>query len=278
MDRQALESLLDYYLAVLVTAGDYALAIQPDIAGPDAKDGINAWTQALTDADIAVQNYVEVATLAHDAHLGFFGEESAQSANSGYFDPAAVTRICLDPINGTFLYKNQQDGWDIVLSIVHERRLLAAISYMPASGKFYLASRPHGALTGSRDFARVAAMQSLETRGGSDVCVTYNADHVSAALAGQFRCFDIVRDHKPGAVPDNLNQLFTGGVDAFACTQGDLLDWGALAFVVEQAGGQASDLGGAGLQGFDDFDPQAQTDMLIAATPEVHSRIIAALG
>ena len=155
MDRGALESLLDYYLGVLITVGDYALAIQPDIAGPDAKDGINAWTQAITDADLAVQNYVEVATLARDPRLGFFGEESPQSANSRYFDPAASTGICLDPINGTFLYQNQQDGWDIVLSVVHERRLLAAVSYMPASGKFYLASRLHGALAGTRDTPRI---------------------------------------------------------------------------------------------------------------------------
>ena len=31
---------------------------------------------------------------------------------------------------------------------------------------------------------------------------------------------------------DNLNDLFTGRLDAFACRNGDLLDWGAVAYIV----------------------------------------------
>lgn len=278
MDRPALESLVDYYLGVLMQAGDYARAVQPLIAGAGAKDGPNAWTRAVTDADLAIQNYLEVATLARDPGLGFFGEESAQSANRRYFDPDAATLICVDPVNGTFLYQNQLDGWDIILSIAHRRQLLAVISYMPARGRFYLATRQRGALTGSRRRPQLAAMEPLRTRPGSGVCVTYNAPAVKEKLGRHYRTLDIVDDHVAGETPDNLNELFTGRVDAFACTAGDLLDWGALAFIVAHAGGRISNLDGRAPEWLDDFAPAAQTDLLIASSPAVHRDLLAALA
>jgi hypothetical protein len=67
-------AMVEHYLPVLVTAGDYALNIQSRIGGPEQKSGDNAWAQALTDADLTVQTYVEVATLSRYADIGFFGE------------------------------------------------------------------------------------------------------------------------------------------------------------------------------------------------------------
>lgn len=277
MDAAALESLLDYCLGHLVTAGDFARAIQGR-GSPLGKSGSNAWTAALTDADPAVQAYFEVAILARDPALGFFGEESAASRLSRYFQPRAETQICLDPINGTLLYQQGLDSWDILLSIVHRRRLRAVVSYMPARGRFYLATRERGALTGSRSRPRLAAMQPLRTRSGSRVCIGYEVPSVLAALAGSFRTLDLIADHRPGRTPDNLNELFTGGVDAFACSAGDLLDWGALAFVVAAAGGGACRLDGEPLDFFDAFDPEGRADMLITSSPAVRDEILERLA
>ncbi len=277
METAALESLLEHCLGHLVQAGDFARAIQTR-GPPQTKPGSNAWTAALTDADLGVQAYFEVAILARDPTLGFYGEESAGSRLSPYFDPQAETLVCLDPINGTLLYQQGLDSWDILLSIVHRRRLRAVVSYMPARGRFYLATRERGALRGSREQPRLAAMQPLQTCGGSRVCIGYEVPELLAALSGRFRALDLVADHRPGLTPDNLNELFTGGVDAFACSAGDLLDWGALAFVVTAAGGSACTLAGKPLAFFDHFDPQAQTDMLITSSPTVRDEILALLG
>ncbi|UCG72266.1 MAG: hypothetical protein JSV45_13605 [Chromatiales bacterium] len=272
------DALVDYYLPVLIAAGDYARAIQAGVQGPAPKTGANAWTEALTDADIAVQTYVEVATIARDPALGFFGEEWAQSVNHKYFDPAAPTVVHLDPVNGTFLYRNQRDGWDIILSIAHEGQLVAAVSYMPARGLFYLALRHRGALTGTRDAPNVAAMQRLGTQSGSRVCLTYQAPDVKQAVSEQYDAFDIVEDYDPARGFDNLNDLFTGRLDAFACRGGELLDWGAMAFIVHHAGGIVSTLDGSPLSGLNAFKPQAQADMLVAASPAVHREILALIG
>jgi fructose-1,6-bisphosphatase/inositol monophosphatase family enzyme len=278
MDQRGLESLVDYYLGALVTAGDYARAIQRNIAGPAEKSGPNAWAQAVTDADLAVQTYLEVATLARDPGLGFFGEEHAQSRNHKYFDADAPVTVNVDPVNGTFLYRNGRDGWDIILSIARRGRLIAAVSYMPARGIFYLAVDGHGALTGDRRMPTLAAMAPLATRSGSRVCLTYQAPAVIKALRGRFAAFDLVADYDPARDIDNLNDLFTGRLDAFVCRGGDLLDWGAVAYIVAAAGGRVSTLSGEPLAGFEAFVPDRQADMLVAASPAVHEEILALLG
>jgi myo-inositol-1(or 4)-monophosphatase len=267
-------AMVEHYLPVLVTAGDYACNIQSQITGPAQKSGANAWTQALTDADITVQTFVEVATLSRYPDVGFFGEESEHSVNRKYFDSGADTVVHLDPINGTFLYKNQRSGWDIILNISHQGQLIAAISYMPASGLFYLAIRGIGAITGSRKCRRIRDMQILRTQSGSRVCLTYQAPDVIASANSAFECFDIVQDYSADRDLDNLNDLFTGRLDAFACRNGDMLDWGAVAFIVCQAGGVASCLNGSPLGSFDDFRGGDTVDMLVSTSPEVHKEIL----
>jgi len=270
--------LLEYLLPLLVTAGDYARHVQPDIQGPQPKDADNAWKEAITDADLSVQNFVEVALLARYPEIAFFGEERDYSLNDKYFSPEAGTLVCLDPVNGTFLYRNQRSGWDIVASIVVEGRMVAAVSYTPGSGIFHLAVDGLGALTGCRDNCTVAAMQALATRSGSRVCLTYQANEALQRLRPAFDAFDIIEDDDPGRELDNLNDLFTGRLDAFICRQGDYLDWGATAYIARAAGGRATCLDGTELPVFDRFDPGAVADMLVTSSPAVHDEIMTLLN
>ena len=50
----AIIDMVEFYLPVLVTAGDFAREIQPRISGPAQKPGQNPWVQAITDADQSV--------------------------------------------------------------------------------------------------------------------------------------------------------------------------------------------------------------------------------
>jgi myo-inositol-1(or 4)-monophosphatase len=268
--------MVEFYLPVLATAGDYAREIQPRISGPPDKPGHNPWVQAITDADQGVQNFIEVATLARFPGAGFYGEEQAQSRHTSYFPAAADTMVWLDPINGTFLYKNQRPGWDIILSISRHGQLLAAISYMPVRERFYLAIRGYGAFTGNRDCHLVSAMSPLTTVPGSRVCLTYQAPDALARLRRQWDALDIVGDYNPEQGFDNLNDLFTGRLTAFASNRGDLLDWGAMAFIANQAGGVATRLDGRPLDAFDNFQV-GSTDMLVATSPAVHAELLATL-
>jgi fructose-1,6-bisphosphatase/inositol monophosphatase family enzyme len=272
----AIVDMVEFYLPVLVTAGDFARGIQPQISGPPQKAGQNPWVRAITDADQSVQTFVEVATLARFPSAGFFGEEQDQSRNARYFPADAETMVWLDPINGTFLYKNQRPGWDIILSITRRGQLQAAISYMPVRERFYLAVRGHGAFTGDRHSRLLGAMAPLATMPGSSVCLTYQAPDALARLRQQWDAFDIVEDDNPQRGFDNLNDLFTGRLAAYASSSADLLDWGAMAFIVTQAGGTASGLDGRPFDGFENFHPGSR-DMLVAATPDLHAALLATL-
>jgi fructose-1,6-bisphosphatase/inositol monophosphatase family enzyme len=270
-------AMVEHFLGPLVTAGDYALAIQPQVAGPSQKDGHNAWVSALTDADLSVQGFLEVATLARFPGVRFFGEEHRHSLNQKYFPRNAEISVHLDPVNGTFLYKNQRPGWDIVLSIAERGRLMAAVSYVPSSGRFYLALRGRGALTGERRHARLADFLPLHTRPGSRQCLSYQVPEFNARLRGEFACFDIVVDDDPARGLDNLNEFWSGRLDAFACRAGECLDWGAAAFIAVQAGGKASRLDGSPLGIFEDFDPEDTVDMVVASDAATHAAIMARL-
>jgi myo-inositol-1(or 4)-monophosphatase len=272
----AVVDMVEFYLPVLVTAGDFAREIQPRISGPAAKPGQNPWVQAITDADQSVQTFVEVATLARFPAAGFYGEEQDQSRNARYFPAGAGTMVWLDPINGTFLYKSQRPGWDIILSITRGGRLVAAMSYTPVRERFYLAVLGHGAFTGDRHSRQLGAMSPLRTVPGSSVCLTYQAPDALARLRRQWDAFDIVDDYDPERGFDNLNDMFTGRLAAYASNSADLLDWGAMAFIVTQAGGIATGLDGRPFEGFERFHP-GSTDMLVSATPDVHSALLETL-
>ncbi|MBM4197590.1 MAG: hypothetical protein FJ197_10940 [Gammaproteobacteria bacterium] len=279
MQATALDELVGYLLGLLVTAGDYALAIQPQIS-PDAraKPGHNAWASALTDADLSVQGWFEVALLARYPTLRFFGEEHAQSLNQRYFPRTAPLSVHLDPINATFLYRSRRANWDIIASVAEQGRLIAAVSYMPAHGRFFLATRDRGALTGNRGQPQLSAMSSLATRPGSGNCLSYQTPDLNASLAGHFACYDIVEDDDPARGLDNLNEFYSGKLDAFACRRGEHLDWGAAAYIAVAAGGVASDLDGRPLDLFERFDPEAQVDMIVASDAQTHARLMRALG
>jgi fructose-1,6-bisphosphatase/inositol monophosphatase family enzyme len=277
MPDAAIERMVDEFLGLLITAGDYALAIQPQVAGPDQKDGHNAWVSALTDADLSVQSFFEVAILARYPHISFYGEEHASSRNQHYFPAGAEFSVHLDPINGTFLYKNQRPGWDILLSIAQHRRLMAAISYVPSSGRFYLAVPGRGALTGDRRNPRLQDFWPLHTKAGSRNCLTYQAPEVNRRLTPDFHCYDIVTDDDPARGLDNLNEFFSGKLGAFACRKGECLDWGAAAFIAVAAGGKASRLDGSPLGVFEDFDPQDEVDMLVTTDAATHAEIMSRL-
>ena len=273
----AITEMVETYLPALVTAGDYAHRIQPLIAGPALKAGQNPWVQAITDADQSVQTFFEMTTLAHFPAAGFFGEEQETSRNTGYFPSVAATMVWLDPIDGTYLYQNQRSGWQIILSITRDARLMAVICYLPVSGRFNLAVRGCGAFTGGRDCRTLNDMQPLATRSGSGVCVSYQAPAELEKLRRSWNAFDIVADDNPQRDFENLNDLFTGRLDGFVSQSCDLLDWGALGYIVANAGGVVSGPDGKPLDIFENFSARS-SPILVSSSPSVHERLLATLN
>lgn len=75
--------ILETLLPQLKVAAGYARNLQPQIAALPAKEkGNNFFAAALTDADLAIQNLIEVALLGAFPQIRFYGEEFEQSRNT----------------------------------------------------------------------------------------------------------------------------------------------------------------------------------------------------
>ena len=139
-----MERFFTLFMPQLEIAGRYALSLQRRLADRGDKHG-DAWTSVVTDADLGVQHYLEAFVLAECPDWHLHGEEHAQSFNTRYLPAASPVRLLLDPINGTRLYRDGADSFDILLSLSIGGRLMATLSYMPARGVFYGAARDRGA-------------------------------------------------------------------------------------------------------------------------------------
>ena len=72
--------------------------------------------------------------LAKFPELGFFTEEEKYSYNLKYFSKDNDYVLTLDPINGTRFYKDGLLIFDIIITILHRRKIEAAVAYIPVSG------------------------------------------------------------------------------------------------------------------------------------------------
>ena len=141
-----LKELINFTLQQLVIAGDYACLVQPNVRAENGKGG-NLFHDALTDADLSIQNFFEVALLARFPQFSFYGEEEARSLNAKYFPADAEYEVTLDPVNGTRLFIDQFDTFDIVATVWREGAICAALTYLPAKGAAYFALEGEGAFT-----------------------------------------------------------------------------------------------------------------------------------
>jgi len=138
--RSLIEEVTRYILPFIVTAGNYSVEIQKRIEHQKDKEQFtDPGSQALTDADLSVQNFIEVALLARYPNLKFYGEEYATSLNQKYFLGGDL-EVWLDPIDGTLKYKNGNDQFSIIMTFLDKGVYQASIWYMPVQQEFMYGS------------------------------------------------------------------------------------------------------------------------------------------
>ena len=126
-----INKVIDYLLPNIVIAGDYAAQIQAVVQNKSNKNEKTVFQQALTDADLSVQNFLEVALLAEYPDICFYTEEEDKSLNMKYFPTNAEYEISLDPINGTQFYRDNLRIFDIIITITRHDDVVSAITYLP---------------------------------------------------------------------------------------------------------------------------------------------------
>jgi myo-inositol-1(or 4)-monophosphatase len=191
----------------------------------------------VTDADVAVENYLKQALSEHCPEYGFWGEESGQTANQ-------TSRWIVDPIDGTHSFSKGQYFWGISVALEIDAELMMGVVYGPALDDYYCAEKGKGAWKNGKPI-RVSDETSLASSMVSTgfACLRqYLEDNnlprfnrIAQATTGQRRL---------GSAALDLCTVADGQVDAFWEQELNLYDIAAGVLIAKEAGATITDFKG----------------------------------
>lgn len=224
---------------------------KPDDAGP------------VTEADLAVNDELQRHLTGMRPDYGWLSEESEA-------DPARLdARRCfiIDPIDGTRAFIAGQEGFSHSLAVAEGDRIVAAVVYLPVSGRCYTAAVDGPAQLNGQPItpsdAGIDGASVLTYRAASD------AVHWRGGMAPGF-----TREFRP-SLAWRLCLAAEGRFDA-ALSLRAAWEWDIAAgsLIAERAGAAVTDRRGHRMR----FNsPRAMVDGLIVAGPRLHGELLDAL-
>jgi len=204
--------------------------------GTGVKSWIKGASSPVSDADIAVNDFLEERLRSFNPDYGWLSEESADDL--ARLDTSRVWVV--DPIDGTRAFLNKRKDWSISVALVEHGVPVLGCVYAPMSDEFYLAERGKGATLNASainatrgidlDLTRIAAPQSILDR----------VAKISSGTAGYPRI---------GSLALRLCRVANGALDV-AFAGGNSRDWDIAAadLIIGEAGGAMTELNGDGLR------------------------------
>ena len=275
--RLILETLLPH----LKVAAAYAHQIQRSLTAlPDKQSGNNFFSAALTDADIAIQNLVEVLLLGTFPQIRFYGEEYEQSRNTKYFrsielGPKDDYLVTLDPIDGTRFYLDGHDNYQIILTVLNADDFEAVLAISPAQNTYFYALKGEGAKRGTLEMNLEDCTELRVTPDNKTVLLGFGMSDLAPALKEQYKVIDIATDYSSDIQIPNLNGILSGHLCGAIIKSGNFIDGAALAFLAKEAGWIVTTLDGSTV-------PPLHTCLdyklpgLIVATESAHQHLLQA--
>lgn len=191
----------------------------------------------VTDADVAVEAYLQEHLTTVCPELGFWGEESGQSANQN-------SRWIVDPIDGTHSFAKGQYFWSISVAVEFDNEMIIGVVYAPALDDYYCAEKGKGAFKNGKSIS-VSAEHSL----GDSMIATGFACLRSYLNNNNLARFARIAQHTTGqrrfgSAAMDLCLVADGQVDAFWEQELNLYDVAAGALIAREAGGSVTDFAG----------------------------------
>lgn len=277
--RLILETLLPY----LKVAATYARFLQPKIAALPAKEqGKNFFAAALTDADVAIQNLVEVVLLGTFPEIRFFGEEYESSSNTKYFRATELGSegdylVTLDPIDGTKFYMDGHSNYQIILSILNTDDFEAVLAISPAQNIYFYAFRGEGAFKGTLDMSLEACAPLHITSIKPSILLGWGMNSIAHLLKDRYQVIDIATDYSSDIQIPNLNGILTGDLSGAVIKSGKFIDGAALAFIAKEAGWIVTTLDGSTLPPLHTCQNYSLPGLIVAASKSVHQDLLSAM-
>jgi myo-inositol-1(or 4)-monophosphatase len=191
----------------------------------------------VTDADVAVEAFLQETLTRNYPQFGFWGEESGQSANQS-------SRWIVDPIDGTHSFSRGQYFWGISVALEIDQELIFGAVYAPALDDYYAAEKGKGAW-----------------KNGSPITVSSECDLADAMIGTGFACLrSYLKDNnlerfcriaelttgqrRFGSAAIDLCLVADGQLDAFWEQELNLYDVAAGALIAREAGATVTDFQG----------------------------------
>ena len=271
--------ILEYLIPFVVTAGAYSAAVQSRIDVHDSKDGPTPFHHALSDADLTVQSYIEVALLARYPGVSFFSEEREQSLNTKYFPSNAELEVLLDPIDGTRAYIAQRSHYQIIVTVHDARRIVGALCYMPRLDRCYIAIQGSGAYVRSnKECSTGAPGTRLDVTTSAGPVLVFNSPELVQKLKGTYDVRDLAQEFDRGPAAYHSTDLIDGRASSVISAPAQAIDGGALAFIAAEAGAIVTDESGAELQSFRASPQRTLPYVIASANSSVHEQLLCHLS
>ncbi|MEH2087351.1 inositol monophosphatase family protein [Nostoc sp.] len=277
--RLILETLLPH----LKVAAAYANFLQPKIAALPAKEQANNFfSAALTDADVAIQNLVEVVLLGTFPDIRFYGEEYESSNNTKYFRATELGSegdylVTLDPIDGTKFYMDGHSNYQIILSILNADEFEAVIAISPAQNIYFYALRGEGAFKGTLEMNLEACAPLDITFAKPYILLGWGMNSIAHLLKDRYKVIDIAADYSSDIQIPNLNGILSGDLSGAVIKSGKFLDSAALAFIAKEAGWIVTTLDGSTLPPLHTCQNYSMPGLIVAASKSVHQDLLEAM-
>jgi fructose-1,6-bisphosphatase/inositol monophosphatase family enzyme len=227
---------------------------------------------------LTVQSFLEVVLLARFPDVSFYSEEIAQSLNAKYFAAGAPLEVQVDPIDGTRPYIDNREHYQIIIAIHDREHLVGALCHMPRRARTYMAVRGQGAyVLAGQGGAELPVWQRLVLRSSDGPVLLFNNPELVRKLEPHFDTKDIVTHYASHPGRYHYTDLLEDRAIANVHVPCQAIDGGAMALIAEEAGGVATDFSGRLIGSYRESQKRIVPELVVAATPEIHERLLRVL-
>jgi hypothetical protein len=163
-------------------AAEIALELEGRVSNRPKASERTAVKQALTEADISVQEEILGALLEHYPNVSLAAEEDTPRVKGFRTDSPAL--VIIDPIDGTLhSYLNGEGPYSVIVGLAYERRMRSGLVALPREGLLFRGREGGGAQVVAKN-GSACAVEALAD--GDRVIVSHSVgDDIRAALQAE---------------------------------------------------------------------------------------------
>lgn len=274
------KEILSELLPFLKVAGAYAQEIQKRIAiHPDKYDGDHLFANALTDADLSIQTFIEVTLLAKFPNVRFYGEEYEQTYNTKYFRAIDLGDqgdylVTLDPIDGTRYYMDGHPNYLVMMTVVNADGFEAAIALSPANNCYYYALRGKGTFVGSMEDDLDECKPLKIEDPGERVVLGTALSPIADKVRSHYPVIDLKTEYSSEIPVPPINGLLTGEVAGVILASAQFIDTAALAWMASEMGYPMTTYEGKPLPKPSECENYRITEVIVSANETMQNKLI----